>query len=222
MSTTLFPTRDADFNSYVQISIPYLIINKIRLTISAANITDITALKAVWDSVFPKSQDANQRTITITNDKKQARTDLEIKLRSIFADIPASVLNSSDRSTLNLKERDHTPTPRPAIESSPVAKLSSGPGARMEAVCRTDSDSSRSSVHPDADGIEVAYVVGTSPPASPAACNKIIFSSKAKFTVQADIADAGKKMFAYMRWKNSTSEEKSGPWSSVISATVAE
>jgi hypothetical protein len=222
MGPTLFPTRDADFNSYVIISIPYLDTNKVRLLISAGNVTAMLALKVTWDDIFPKSQDPNQRTTTITDNKNDARADIEDLLRSIYADIPASVLTTDDRNTLNLHERDTTPTPRPAITTSPVAKLSSGPGARIDVTCRVDNDSSRASIHPDADGVEMAYIVGTTPPASPAACNRIIVSSKAKFTVQADMAEAGKKLFAYMRWKNNTSEDKSGPWTSMLSATVAD
>jgi hypothetical protein len=222
MSTTLFPTRDSDFNSKVQIIVPYLNTHKVRLLISAQNITDINALKTIWDDIFPKSQDPAQRTTSVTDDKNTARADIEDLLRSIYDDIPASVLNTDDRNTLNLHERDTNPSPRPAINTSPVAKLSSGPGARMEIICRVETDSSRASIHPDADGVEVAYIVAATPPASPAACNKIILSTKAKFSVQTDIAEAGKKMFAYMRWKNNSSDDKSGPWTSVLSATVAD
>ncbi|MFN0275274.1 MAG: hypothetical protein ACKVPJ_05990, partial [Chitinophagales bacterium] len=131
-----------------------------------------------------------------------------------------SAISVQQRSTLQITIKDTVKTARPAIESAPFVDVEARKGARIVIECRVNGDSSRASIHPDADEVEVRYTVATTVPASPADCNLTETSTKAKFTLELDIADAGKKFNGFFRWKNTTDKSKSGPWSLLVSTTI--
>jgi len=211
----LFPTKDTERDEYYNRAIPYIDANKVRLTVAPATATDAVNLLTNWNATYPQSKNPDTRTRTITNQKDQLISKIEEALRNIYADIPESVLTDADRNTLNLKKRDTVNTPRPAINVVPFAKAQGEAGGLVEFICRTDSDSSRASVLPEADGIEVVFNVGGAQPVSPSDCTRNFFSSKAKFRISFDLSDAGKKVNCFVRWKNNSDPAKSGPWVAV-------
>jgi len=129
--------------------------------------------------------------------------------------ISTSVLES-----LGFNRTDGEKHERPEIKETPYSKVDALEGSRVEFTNRTDEDSSRASVHPDADGLEVRYVVGTTPPATWKDCPEKDFSSKAKFTTELDPSNAGKKIYAFLRWRNNSNPEKSGPFGDMITTTI--
>ncbi|MBK5284038.1 MAG: hypothetical protein JJE25_01425 [Bacteroidia bacterium] len=131
-------------------------------------------------------------------------------------------LTLADRNTLNLKERDTVPTARPAITTEPTVKAKPKAGANVLLECRVESDSSRTSRHPDADGEEVRYIIGTTAPANPAACTNSLVRKKARISIELDIADAGKKFYGFVRWVNLSEPSKNGPWSALVTVTITE
>jgi hypothetical protein len=52
------------------------------------------------------------------------------------------------------------------------------------------------------------------------ACPSKEISTKAKFAIQVTAADVGKKVHAYLRWRNNSNPEKSGPWSTKLEAII--
>jgi len=120
MEEHIFPRKDADFHTYITVGIPYLDTNKIRLLISAPNVTAMLASKTAWDLVWGKYIDEAQNTKIVTGDKNTARQNFETLLTTIYEDIPDSVLNSTDREKLNLKLRDLTPTQQDVLNTPPL------------------------------------------------------------------------------------------------------
>jgi hypothetical protein len=216
------PTRDDDRNVYFNSAIPYLHTHKARLVVSDDNDSALTDSLEEWNVTFPKSQDPNQSTKTIREDKDDLIDVIEDTLRQVYADIPQSALTTADRNTLNLKERDTNPSPRPAITVAPIAKVTGTAGARIDYIFRTDTDSNRASKQKDSDGVEIVYTIGTAVPASPLECSKSVFTSKAKGIIEAQIGDAGKKLYGYARWKNNSDNSKSGPWSQLFSTVISD
>jgi len=214
MATGRFPTKDDERNTFYNTSIPYLITNKVRLNVSADTVTALNDLRTEWNDVYPKAKNPAESTRPLRERKDQLIKEIENTMRSAYGDIPESALTLDDRLTLNLPERDSEPSPRPAITQTPFIKVNSREGAQMEFICRTDSDASRASINPDSDGIELVYKIGDPAPATPSECNRFFISSKAKFNVKLDVSDAGKKMHGFARWKNTSDDNKSGPWTS--------
>jgi hypothetical protein len=73
-----------------------------------------------WNDLFPKSQNPAVSTSTIISNKNDLRDKLEAGLRTIYGDIPNSLLTPIDRDTLHLHERDTTPTTAPVPANAPV------------------------------------------------------------------------------------------------------
>ena len=219
-----FPTKDGDRNTYYNTAIAYIAVpaNKARLGVSDDRVTSAQDLLTQWNTTYPLAKNPATSTKTLIQDKDGLINDIEDALREIYGDIPASVLTTTDRNTLNLKERDAITTPRPVINDAAFSKIKSNEGARMEFILRTDADATRASRHPDSDGAEIVYTIGTTAPASPADCNKTIFTSKAKGTFDLGVENAGKKVFGFVRWKNNSDNTKSGPWSQMFSAVISD
>lgn len=223
MSTPgIFPTRDDERNVYYNNAIPYIDANKVRLTVTPASVTNLLSQLANWNTTYPKVKDANLSTKTFRDEKNELVKKIEEMLREVYADIPASLLTEADRNTLNLKKRDLVPTGRAAISITPYIKVNSLNGALIDIICRTDSDSTRASKLKGADGIEMQYSVGGTAPASPADCPKNYFSTKSRFKLQLDVADATKKVHCFFRWKINSDAAKSGPWTKLISAVISD
>ena len=220
MADKRFPTKDADFNDYLSIVVPYLVTEAARLGVSAGNIATLTADHITWTALYPDSQNPNKATATITSDKNDLRGSLEDTLRDIYEDIPNSVLTSDDRSTLNLPERDTVPTPRAKINDIPFAGVTPTGGGIIKNRVRKTSDASRASRHELADGVEVKYRIGGTQPATAAECENSLVSKKAMFNLDADQANATKRIYLFYRWVNLSDQSKNGPWSNLVQTVV--
>lgn len=119
----IFPSKDADFNTYINNVGPYLLANKARLEISDPNLALLGDQITDWNAVFPNSQNEDKRTKTITQKKNSQRKVIENQLRLIYGDIPKSVLNETDRNTLRLRERDSTPTVADVATKAPGIEM---------------------------------------------------------------------------------------------------
>ena len=208
----IFPTTLSGKSEYYNRCIPYCDTNKVRLMIDATKIADQVTNLGKWNTAYPKSIDKNLTTKTLRDERDGLIPVIENGMRAIYDDIPQSKLTDADRNTLKLKKRDTVKTSRPKINDVPVAKVRGMEGALMEITARTATDSSRPSMHKDADAIEIIYVISDTAPKNINEYTKSFISSKAKFVIQLDIADAGKTMYCYARWKNNSDNNKSSPW----------
>jgi len=231
MANGRFPDKDADFNDYLVIIVPYLVANAARLGLAPTTLTILTELMADWVLKYPPSQNPDTVTKTITEEKAALRNSIETQLRIIYDDIPKSRLTLTDRNTLNLPARDTTPTARPAIGTTPQTTIQAKDGRKIQVSCRVASDSSRSSRHKDSDGVEYRYTLaaagggaiptpGNPVPAPTSAVQVVDFSTKAVFVIQLADADAGKVITVQCRWKNTTDPVKSSSWSNPAQTMV--
>lgn len=126
-SQTRFPVKDADFNNYINISVPYLVANKARLVITVGAQAVLTQVQANlstagtgWNTIYPQSQNPAIATSSIFASKANLRILIEVGLKSIYDDIPKSVLTQVDRDTLNipLPATSRTPVPKPTAVPS--------------------------------------------------------------------------------------------------------
>lgn len=206
-----FPRKQSEKNEYYIRVIAYLIAEQLRLGITAGNITFITGWIVTWNDVYPKAVDESLTTKPLRDQKDAMIIQIENRLRGIYDDIPGSVLTDTDRLKLNLPARDAILTARPKIDATPYIKALPRSGALVEFITRKDTDSTRPSILDDADGVEFVFNIGGTQPVSPSECTKNFFSTKAKFKVQMDVADAGKKVQGFAYWKNTSDSAKSGP-----------
>lgn len=236
-----FPETNDSFNTYFNLVFNYLNLpgNTARLGISAVNLGELNTHKTSWDTLFPLSQSAATSTKQNRGERDDLRGEIEDTLRAIYDDIPESVFNATDRSTLNLPLRDTTHTTRGAIADIPVADGKSVGGGMVQFRVRVTQDATRASRHPLADGIEMKYIIinpaaapapgggsGTPTPGTPSGgsaaapasaddCQLTHFSPKSIFKVSFGASAAGKTLYCFFRWANHTTPANSSGWTTV-------
>ncbi len=108
----------------------------------------------------------------------------------------------------------------------PSVKVASLAGAGVEVVNRVESDSSRPSLHPEADGVEIRYIIVAKAddpvPADPEDYPKVVVSRKAKTLIKAGVANVGSRMIGFCRWINSSENAKSSGWSQRFSVLITD
>ncbi len=127
----------------------------------------------------------------------------------------------TDKSTLNIPERDTIISARTKINDAPDATVTQKGGGIMRMRVRVNGDGDRSSMHPMADAIEVKYFIGDNPPADPDLMTKQVISTSALFNVDAGSTNKGKNFTAYCRYVNISNPENNGPWSNIVQGMIA-
>ena len=143
-------------------------------------------------------------------------------LKSVYDDITESELTNDDRTTLLIPKRDTKPSERPAMTDRPNLKIIVKGCASFIIENRVDKDQTRPSMHPEADFIELAYVIQETPPANVSETNKVKVLSKARETITLDPATAGQRFHCYSRWVNKTDDSKSSPYTRLHSAVISD
>ena len=103
----IFPADISDFNTYVIIVITFLSNNHARLKISDDVILDLMILGEEWEENWKLYIAKSTCNTLIRNKKNSLRMLLEIALKDIYADIPASAYEPGDREVINVKGPAH-------------------------------------------------------------------------------------------------------------------
>ncbi len=210
-----FPSKEADLNNYFQAAVAYLILNKARLLVSPANQALLTAQLAAWNDVYPASQNSNTKTKTIVENKDSAKETLIGTLRSVYGDIPNSVLTAEDRNTLNIGDRNAPKTAAPVPSTKPVAQVDTS--NRLEHTI-SFIDESGSAAKPDGvRGCQIWFKIGE-PATDPNELSYMATDTASPYTYHFAGDNAGKAVYYWLRWENTRGEV--GPWSNVVMATI--
>jgi hypothetical protein len=172
----------------------------------------------LWLAVANK----NNRTKGQVETYDAARPVFEKYLRSFCKEflINNSSISIEDKTTMKLPLGTGGHSPRPAITTAPFVLLKALGGLRIRFECRVEGDSSRPSLHPDCDVVELRGKVGNTPPVNYTECDKDYTSTKANFTVEMPPEFEGKTLYVYARWKNQSDKAKSGPVSSMVMVKI--
>jgi hypothetical protein len=222
----IFPNPDAEFSVYINNAINYLNVagNKSRLVLTpTANAQLTTALSLLstantgWNAVFALSQNPAMRTKTVTDTKNTLRDQLETALRTVYDDIPKSVLSPADRDTLGIGQQHSSGAPVPVPTSRPLAQVDTS--QRLQhTISFVDSETPTSRAKPEGvRGCQIWYKVGSTV-GDPRELTFAATDTRSPYVLQFDGADAGKMVYYWLRWENTRGEI--GPWSDVVSATI--
>ena len=213
-----FPDQEAAFNTYLQAACPYLEANKTRLGISTDNSDALNTDFGSWNTKYRTATTAATRTKIAIQEKDAARGVIEGTMRTIFADIPQSVLTTTDRDTLNLPERDSTHTPAPVPTTRPVGQVDTGERLQHTISFRDEAGAGKAKPA-GVRGCQIwARIGGTTPPVSASELTYIATDTKTPYVLHFDGADGGKNVYYWLRWENTRGE--TGPWSEAVMATI--
>jgi len=151
---------------------------------------------AASPGIYPKSQNPDVRTKTITGQKDTLRGEIESLIRDIYADIPDSWLSPSDREILNIHLHDREPSPHPQIVD-PIIGLTNKSGGDVELRVRTTTDSTNASKPLDHVLVQTQYTLtAANDPAPPfEQCLQHYESSHALSMMHLGISNVGKRFY---------------------------
>jgi len=221
MITYFKDLADAAFYTFFEQLTAQVNANKVAWNISAGKATELQAAFDAYKPLYNAIKIKMTRTPAQVEDHRTGRTEAEDFIEPFANEfiIPNSNISKSTKETLGFNVPSDERHERPVIEDTVFGKMDAQAGSRMEFICRTTSDASRPSMHPDADAVEVRYAIDQEPATVDEAMNKEL-STKAHFFILLSAAFAGKKIYAYLRWRNNSNPEKSGPWGDVLQTII--
>jgi len=210
-----FPSKEADLNLYFQIAVDYLSTNATRLLVTVPNQDLVSGLLDDWNDFYPKTQNANTKTKTIIQLKDETKVNLMAGLRTIYADIPASIWTLEDRNTLNMPERSTTKTPVPTPTTIPIGQVDTS--RRLEHTISFTNEDGATAKPFGVHGCQIWYKVGT-PAVDPSELSFMFTDTASPHVHQFNGELAGSNVYYWLRWENTRGE--TGPWSDVVMATI--
>ena len=229
MPNSRVPQSIVDFHLYVNNALDYLNSgtpkNSERLTVIDEEITLLTGIVTRWNPLYVLYSDKEktrtpvviaqlQDLITEFNDLNQSKH----LLNRIAASANVTVV---DLKTFNIKsgstKRSVSVQPIQVAVDVSIQLLG---GGSVTIKCR-EVGSSSVSIIDEADCVQCAYIVGTTPPQSaddPGLSQNI--STKATFTMALGSGSSAKNLYIYFRWYNTKHPELAGPWTRLVSTVI--
>jgi hypothetical protein len=177
-----------------------------------------------WETAYATyAANPTERTTHMTFLKQEARKDYEPKLRQLI-DLLAGdpVVTDADLESMGIVAR------RQGKHYPPISVPTDVPDFRIEQAIgnrlimhfhahEQDRESSVAKPH-GVRGAEIAWGLLETPPTSQSELTNRAFDTATPYTFTFDMRDAGKTLYAALRWENSKGEK--GPWSSIQSAII--
>lgn len=190
--------------------------NAERLGVLPAQVSEWESRAKAWFMKFEETQDPNKRTSTLVQEKNDLAEAFREFAEPVLNQIAGSPnITEADRAIFNIADASGSRSPRPVITSAPSADLSGMDGCEVMFVHKTQHTASRASMQPDADAVEVRWVLkdlDEPAPLSPEECPNQHVSTRARFSMAFGVANAGKRLYCYSRWINLSDPHKSGPY----------
>jgi hypothetical protein len=223
----VFPNSNDDSNNYFNTVVPYLNSNSARLQISAAN---LTAVNDYYDKAGVVQNDlgwkqlwtlySNEDTVTtsVRDLIKTRKVQLRTALRTVYKNIPDSLLTVNDRNTLNLHEPDFDHTPIPPVTFPPVLSFENIEN-NIHTLRIQNPQTPDSNAMPSSQSCEVWNFVG----AANLPDNSLVFQllkDSGKHLLKANYVPTQKGQTAYYRARYKSPTGDYGPWSDVVSEII--
>ncbi len=183
-------------------------------------LSDARAAFAVAFAAHVRAQAAAE-SARAAKDAARAALEMEVRWSAAFVQsYPATT--DAQRATMGITVRDTTRTPSPTPMSRPLVSVE--PAARLTHELRLVDDAS-----PTQRGKPVGVVgaevwvtlvnAGSPPPRDPAALSFLMMATRPTVRAAFTSADGGKTAVYMLRWVSTRGEK--GPWSDVVTGTVA-
>ena len=220
MPTDYIPPADADFNPWQSQCVDYITTNKTALGVTTGALAPITAARADWDTAYPAHVVADAAAQAATQTKKDARAAYEAALRPLIQQLQASTtVTDTQRQAMNIPVHATTRTAAAVPTTKPTATIDTSQRLAHTIDFR-DAAAARSKAKPKGVlGCELWVFLGDTPPADPSGYSFLALDTATPYLSTYPGAHAGKKASYLLRWVNTTGDK--GPWSDVISATIA-
>lgn len=217
------PRADGDFNSWVQNFFVKVTDFYSNQGIDPGPLVALDDARIEWEKAVTANLAAQALAESTAQRKRTARSVLDAVARPIVAFVqtyPATT--NADRAMMAITPKLAGGTPVPTPATRPVARLESGQRLRHELRIVDEATPTRKAKPAGVLGVEVwrALTAPYEPSPGPGDAYRFLgLNTRGVLTTFFDTGDAGKTAHYCMRWTSTRGEK--GPWSEVISATVA-
>ena len=219
-STDFIPRSDAEFNLWQQFLIVQVQTNATAWGILASDVTLLIAAQAIWNAVFAKAGNKQNRTPADVKAKADGRDAFEKVLRKFIAQWLANnaKVSDSDRQRMGLNVKSTSRTASAVPTTCPVGSIDFS--TRMQHSIRyADEKTPHLRAKPEGvHGCEVWVKIGGEAPKTPDEFSFLATQTATPHVAVFDGEHIGKMAHYMLRWVNTRGER--GPWSNVISAMV--
>jgi len=217
------PGTDAGFHSWQQVLVKQCDDKQAAWNIPAAEITALKNRQAEYEPVYAKKIDYAVRSTVDVQNHRQLRKKYVGEIRRF---VQAFVMKNpsmshSDKVGLSLNAGKPRRRSRSKIDDVPHVLLRSGNNGMMFFNIRRHTDENRSSMHAEADAIEMRYLIGTTAPVGYNNCPNTFLSTTAKFSINLGSEAIGKWLFVYVKWRNLVDDSRSGMFTDVHKVMIA-
>jgi len=217
------PGEDNPFNTWQNNLVDTVTANSAIWNIQPARLADLQGERTTYQPLYNAIINKNDRTKAQVTAHRTGRKKYMKFLRQFVREHLAhnSALSDGDRIGIGLTVRKSHRSVRVPINDPPLLRLDSLQGCILQVSCRRDKDENRTSMHPDADDVEVRYILSDTPIESVTACNQIVISTRSRFILRFEQLDAGKYCYAFARWRVASHAAKNSAWSHRAARMVA-
>jgi len=236
------PPKQKDYFDWQDNLVARVVLNATLWLIANSKVLALQAAQTAYLPFYNAIKIKQNRTTQQVDAHKVARKTYTTFLRTFVKEnlVNNTSIPHDDKKGLGINPGKDGKGNRLAITTAPGIRLKALGGLEIQVECRVESDSSRPSMHEDADVIELRAAVSSTPPggntgtppfpmpgdAPPPAnylqATDVSTSKKARFKkILDDPTVTGKYIYVFGRYKNLTDEKKSGPWSEMAHVRIA-
>jgi hypothetical protein len=220
------PRKDKDLNDFIRTTTQALqdVATRQRLGMLDAEWIIWQQLHHEWVAVYPLVTGAQRSKLVVLKKDDIRKRFTKQTFKPLYRAQVMSTVTEDDRLIFRIAKRKSTRTKPPKIETAPWPQFENIGGGWLRLRVRVEGTEGRPRMHPHAHVLLVRYAVlpfDAPAPATSEACNGISYLTKALSIMKFEPVDRGKKVYAFLRWLNTSDNSKSGPWSNRIEAVLA-
>jgi hypothetical protein len=233
------PRKQHDFNVWQENLVAKVVLNAALWLIASGKITALQAAQAIFTPLYTAWKVKTTRTQQQIDAYTIGAKTYKAFLRSFVKEnlVANTAIPHDDKKMLGINPGREGKGFRKPIDSAPNVVMKALGSLEIGVECRVEADSSRPSMHPEADVIEFRTAIsaigpggniggpppvpGQMPPTTWEQALTVSVSTKAKFTMALGNPDlSGMWLYVFARYKNNTDDKKSGKWSEVAHVKI--
>jgi hypothetical protein len=218
-NTDFIPRSDDQLIVWLKNLTAYLTERHDKWNIPVEEIYPLNAQTSAFENALEIATSPATRTKAAIQAKNDARETVKSTMRTFLKAYVTynRAVTDPDRDNMNLPIHKTGRTPAPVIHTPPTAEITLPSQAVVEIEFR-DSESTGKAKPAGAHGVEIAWAVLDTPPASWSELIHSSFDTHTPYRFAFDAVDSGKTLYFALRWENTRGEK--GPWSRIYNSII--
>ena len=214
------PETDAAFYEKSRLVTNFVTTNNERLKVDITFLTQsIEPAQARWRTKYEAYLPAETRTLLITAEKNNAKTDYMPLFRQLVSGLLSNPnITDDDLSAMDLRRPDSTRTPSPVPATWPVVAQLDLNTPRTVTLNFVDSATRKKGKPRGVNGAVIRYALLETQPTDISELGTMVLDTQTPCPIEFGEAQRGKRLYYCLAWQNKRGQN--GPWSPIEMAIV--